>query len=136
MPDPTRLVVGPGEPDNAELGEILSRYRTSANLSRGQAAASVEFSSEYLRLIEKGKRTPALGTMPKLLTSYDVPFQMEPDGIIFEQYAVKFTSRIREARYKEIENPNRDVRLGQIVRLLVTVDDATLRDIYRRLLRG
>ena len=137
MSDPTRLTVGPGELDNLEFGEVLDRLRIAANLSRAQAAAQIEVTSEYLRLIERGKRTPALGTMPKLLESYGVSFQMDRDKITFGRYSVRFTSRIREARYKAItENPNRDVRLGQIVRLLVTVDDDTLRDIYRRLLRA
>ena len=135
MSDPTRLVVGPGEPDNAELGEILEKYRAKAELSRRAAAAHLELSSEYVRLVEKGQRTFTLGTMPKVLSIYNVPYEIEPDRIIFDRYSVQFTSRIRGARYKDIES-NRDERLGQIVRLLATTDEETLDRIYRRLTRG
>jgi|1186.fasta_scaffold119386_2 transcriptional regulator with XRE-family HTH domain len=136
MSDLTQLVVGPGEPDNAELGEILERYRINAELSRRAAAAQLELSSEYVRLVERGKRTFTLGMMPKVLSIYDITYELELDRIVFDRYSVQFSSRIREARYKDIERPNRDERLGQIVRLLAITDEETLDQIYRRLLRG
>lgn len=136
MQTPTRLVVGPGEADNTEFGEIFERYRVALEMSRAEAAQKLELSNEYLRLVERGRRVFALGTMPKVLTLYGIPYEVEPDGVIFDRYSVTFTSRIREARYKGIETVNRDVRLGQIVRLLTTADDDTLNHIYRRLVRG
>src|SRR4051812_129346 len=79
-------------------------------MSRADAAATLGFSVEYLRLIETGKRAPALGQMPHFLNAYHavggvrVP---QPDGpptdlIVYlpphDPIFVKFRSRIREAR--------------------------------------
>ena len=61
------LAVGPGEPDNSRFGELLERLRLETGLSRADAAAKLGLSPEYLRLIEVGKRTPALGQMRNLL---------------------------------------------------------------------
>lgn len=108
------LVVGPGKPDNGRFGELLERLRSKAGLSRADAAAKLGFSSEYLRLIEVGKRTPALGQMRNLLGAYGADGDVErisPQGyrqdlLVFDPLngdegdpvIVEFTSRIREAR--------------------------------------
>ncbi|MGW0692806.1 helix-turn-helix domain-containing protein [Streptomyces sp. NPDC002738] len=108
------MVVGPGEADNSHFGELLERLRWKAGLSRADAAAKLGFSSEYLRLIEVGKRTPALGQMRNLLSVYGAVGAVEeisPDGyrqdlLVFDPLdgddgdpvIVEFTSRIREAR--------------------------------------
>lgn len=136
MSDPIRLTIGPGEEDNSEFGELLERIRVRAGLSRGEAAKQIEVSSEYLRLIERGRRTPVFGSMPKILGTYHISFEIEPSLVIFEGYSVTFTSRIQEPRYTEIESWDRDTQIGQIVRLLTTAEDDMLRDIYRRLRRS
>ncbi|MEU6756389.1 helix-turn-helix transcriptional regulator [Streptomyces sp. NPDC046685] len=108
------MVVGPGEADNSNFGGLLERLRWKAGLSRADAAAKLGFSSEYLRLIEVGKRTPALGQMRNLLSAYGAVGAVEeisPDGyrqdlLVFDPLygddgdpvIVEFTSRIREAR--------------------------------------
>lgn len=108
------LVVGPGERDNGRFGELLKRLRQAAGLSRTDAAAKLGFSSEYLRLIEGGKRTPALGQMRGLLDTYRArgavavvsPQGYRQDLVVFDPLHgadgdptfVEFTSRIREAR--------------------------------------
>src|SRR4051794_5986401 len=71
------LVVGPGERDNRRFGELLEDLRRKAGLSRVDAAAKLELSSEYLRLIEIGKRTPALGQMRHLLNAYGAEGEVE-----------------------------------------------------------
>ena len=67
---PPDWTVGPGQPDNSRFGELLESLRWKAGLSRADAAAKLGLSSEYLRLIEIGKRTPALGQMRNLLYVY------------------------------------------------------------------
>ena len=115
------LVVGPGESDNAQFGELLERLRWKAGLSRGDAAAKLGFSSEYLRLIEVGRRTPALGQMRNFLAAYGADGDVElisPQGyrqdlLVFDPIkgegeapvAVEFKSRIREARRTALGGP-------------------------------
>ena len=115
------LLVGPGESDNSRFGELLERLRWKAGLSRADAAAKLGFSSEYLRLIEVGKRTPALGQMRNILAAYgadgDVERVRRPGsrqdllffdpllGNDFDLVTVEFTSRIREARRRALGGP-------------------------------
>jgi transcriptional regulator with XRE-family HTH domain len=115
------LVVGPSEPDNSRFGELLERLRRKSGLSRADAAATLGLSSEYLRLIEGGKRTPALGQMRKLLGAYGAEGDVEtvsPEGyrqdlLIFDPLdgddgdpvIVEFSSRIREARRRALGGP-------------------------------
>ena len=115
------MVVGPGESDNSRFGELLERLRWKAGLSRAEAAAKLGFSSEYLRLIEVGKRTPALGQMRNLLSVYGASGHVEkisPQGyrqdlLVFDPLdgddgdpiIVEFTSRIREARRSALSGP-------------------------------
>lgn len=115
------MLVGPGEADNARFGHLLENLRWNAHLSRADAAAKLGFSSEYLRLIETGKRTPALGQMRNFLAVYDAKGSVEqvrPDGyrqdlLLFdplqgddgEPYVIEFKSRIREARRTALGGP-------------------------------
>jgi transcriptional regulator with XRE-family HTH domain len=115
------LVVGPGEPDNSRFGELLEDLRRKAGLSRADAAARLGLSSEYLRLIEIGKRTPALGQMRNLLDAYGAEGEVErisPQGyrqdlLVFdprsgddgEPTIVEFKSRIREAPQRAFGGP-------------------------------
>src|SRR3954453_16553966 len=70
-------VVGPGERHNPRFGKLLEDLRWKAGLSRADAAAKLGLSSEYLRLIELGKRTPALGQMRNLLDAYGAEGEVE-----------------------------------------------------------
>lgn len=114
-------IVGPGEPDNSRFGELLEDLRRKAGLSRADAAARLGLSSEYLRLVEIGKRTPALGQMRNLLDAYGAEGEVErisPQGyrqdlLVFdprsgadsEPRIVEFKSRIREARQRAFGGP-------------------------------
>lgn len=111
--------VGPGlEADNRYFGQLLERLRKHAGLSRADAAAKLGFSAEYLRLIELGKRTPALGQMRSFLDAYGADGEVEqvmpggdrPDFIVLdplngEPVIVEFKSRIREARRSAPQTP-------------------------------
>ena len=116
------LIVGPGmDVDNGRFGELLERLRWKAGLSRANAADKLGFSAEYLRLIEVGKRTPALGQMRNFLSVYgangDVeritPAGYRHDLLVFDPLngddgdpvIVEFTSRIREARRRALGGP-------------------------------
>lgn len=114
------LEVGPGlEADNRSFGQLLERLRKHAGLSRADAAAKLGFSAEYLRLIELGKRTPALGQMRSFLDAYGADGEVEkvmpggdrPDFIVLDPLdgdpvIVEFKSRIREARRSAPRTPH------------------------------
>lgn len=158
-----RWVVGRGEPDNSRFGKLLEDLRWRAGLSRADAATRLGLSPEYLRLIEAGKRTPALGQMRNFLDAYGAEGAVErisPQGyrqdlvildpITGDPQIVEFTSRIREARRRAIGGPagvhedgqhgtaerramGRATEIGLVVSLLTRADDDTLREIRRML---
>ena len=158
-PSPVGWVVGPGKPDNPRFGDLLERLRWKAGLSRADAAAKLGLSSEYLRLIEVGKRTPALGQMRNLLDAYGAEGEVErisPQGyrqdlavidpLDGEPVFVEFTSRIREARRRALGGPpdededwqqaayerpaeSRAAEIGLVVSLLTRADNNTLRKV-------
>src|SRR4051794_24938735 len=153
------LVVGPGQKHNSRFGELLESLRWKAGLSRADAAAKLGLSSEYLRLIELGKRTPALGQMRNLLDAYGAEGEVErisPQGyrqdlavldpLNGDPVFVEFTSRIREARRRALGGPadedhdwqqatyehpaeSRAAEIGLVVSLLTRADDNTLRKV-------
>ena len=106
------MVVGPGlAADNQRFGQLLARLREHAGVSRADAAEALGVTSEYLRLIERGKRTPALGQMRSFIDAYrangevgklqpggDTPDLIILDPLDGEPVIVEFKSRIREAR--------------------------------------
>jgi transcriptional regulator with XRE-family HTH domain len=106
------MVVGPGlAADNRRFGQLLARLREHAGLSRADAAEALGVTAEYLRLIERGKRTPALGQMRSFIDAYradgavgklqpggDTPDLIVLDPLNDEPVIVEFKSRIREAR--------------------------------------
>jgi transcriptional regulator with XRE-family HTH domain len=158
-----RWVVGRGEPDNSRFGKLLEDLRWKAGLSRADAATRLGLSPEYLRLIELGKRTPALGQMRNLLDAYGAEGEVErisPQGyrqdllivdpITGDPQIVEFTSRIREARRRALGGPAEDdgdghhgtserpaagraAEIGLVVSLLTRADDDTLRKVRRML---
>lgn len=134
------LVVGPRESDNEALGQILKMFRIQKGLSRARAAERLGFSSEYLRLIERGKRTPVWGSMPMIFGVYDVNYVLAGELFIVDKITIKFTSRIRETRYKIVSHPviepNRAQQITQIVELLVQADERKLRAVHRLLLKS
>jgi|1185.fasta_scaffold63561_2 transcriptional regulator with XRE-family HTH domain len=135
MPQPTHLIVGPQESGNVQFGEVMHRLRDRAGFSRAEAADKLGFTSEYIRVIETGKRTPALGTMRIILKTYGVVYHIARNVLFFDTFAVEFTSRIQEARYKFLDpqSQSRDEWVGEIVRLLVTADDTTLKYVHQAL---
>jgi transcriptional regulator with XRE-family HTH domain len=118
-PPSVDMIVGPSMvSDNRRFGELLARLRQHAGLSRADAAATLRVSAEYLRLIEAGRRTPALGQMHSVLAAYSadgvvgrlMPGGDRPDLVVVdpldgEPVIVEFTSRIREARRSELDSP-------------------------------
>ena len=120
--DPTYidLVIGPGyEVDNERFGRMLAEFRQLAGLSRAAAANALDVSAEYIRLIELGRRTPAMGQMPQILELYGIEGEVgrlqpggdRPDLILFAPQAdgpttIDFASRIRGAR-RRVPTPSR-----------------------------
>lgn len=117
-PEFVDLLVGPGRTsDNRRFGELLADIREHAGLTRAEVATTLDLSAEYLRLIELGKRTPALGQMKGFLEAYRAKGEVgrlqpggdRPDLLIFAPHRddptiVEFTSRIREARRSTVSS--------------------------------
>jgi transcriptional regulator with XRE-family HTH domain len=132
------LIVGPNEPDNEKFGQLLQKFRTDNQLSRSEAASSIGVTSEYLRLIERGKRAPALGMATKILNFYGVSHTVSNHQIFFGNISisVEFTSRIKESRRRPKVEMTRNELMGEIVSLLSVADDKTVEKIHSNLLRG
>jgi transcriptional regulator with XRE-family HTH domain len=132
------LTVGPNQIDNLSFGEIIHSFRLNSQLSKPKAAERIGVSSEYIRLIERGERTPALGTVLKILDIYGVSYEQKPKSqvVIDGNISVTFTSRIKEARHSLPKHQTRNELIGQIVSYLSIADDDTLRKIHSKLLRS
>ena len=155
--DRRTLVVGPGESGNEEFGSLLRALREFVRLSRIEAAARLGVSLEYLRLIEAGRRIPALGQMPRFLSEYhalggthipqhdgsvaDLILYLRPEEPVF----VEFRSRIREARGRpqtsnalpslsaehdaDQRRNEHNAQLGEVVSMLAVVGPETVRKV-------
>ena len=139
---PEHLVVGPNEPDNEKFGELMQEFRMGMKLSRADAADKLNLSSEYIRLIEKGERVPAFGSMPKIFEAYGVKYgKLAINTWIIDDFEIEFTSRTLAARREsedisETLTPNRHERIGRIVSLLSVADDETLLKVQQILKRS
>lgn len=134
-PEYIDMVVGPDmSSDNLRFGRLLADLREHAGLSRADAAATLGMSAEYLRLIELGRRTPALGQMRSFLDAYHAngevgrlqPGGDRPDLIFFpplsdEPVSVDFKSRIREARRSAVSSPPGEADLQKDMDFLTPV---------------
>jgi transcriptional regulator with XRE-family HTH domain len=130
------LTVGPDQIDNLSFGGILATFRIKNNLTKPKAAERIGVSSEYVRLMERGDRTPALGTLLKILDIYGISHERNGSQVVIDgNVSVEFTSRIKAGRYS-MPNPTRNELIGQIVSFLTIADDNTLRNIHSKLLRS
>lgn len=136
----TKLVVGPGEEDNVEFGKMMEGFRIDARyMRRSLAAEDLGLSSEYIRLIERGKRVPAAGIMPRMLELYGVEFEpIHTRLILVNDIHVEFTSRILEARgtaparSEQVAQwqKRKAQKIGRLVELLMLVDDEMLDAVH------
>jgi transcriptional regulator with XRE-family HTH domain len=126
-----QIIVGPDQKDNHVFSRLMTIYRNRHHFSRAKVAKDVGVSSEYVRLIEQGYRIPAMEMVAKFLEVYSVPYTIGESRLLFDDYSVEFTSRIKSSRKSKDESLfTRDEVIGSIVRLLVTTDDVTLKQIY------
>lgn len=123
--EPTVWKVGPYEEwaNNKMFGELLTYWRQMKNLSRKEAARRLDLSSEYIRLIEHGLRTPAAGNMPHILKLYDVQYTIDEGRWVIGTNAFEFTSRIQTARNEPLpprllQSKTRHELLGAILEKL------------------
>jgi transcriptional regulator with XRE-family HTH domain len=130
MSEIINLIIGPNEPDNVKFGMILHTFRENIDIPRSRAAERIGVTSEYIRLMEKGERVPALGTAIKMLDIYEIPYEIHNSHISFENVSVKFISRIKEYRH-DLPDQSRNEMIGEIVSFLVTADDDKLKKILR-----
>lgn len=67
--------------DHRTLGTRLKRSREAIDLSQGAFAKALGLSSEYISLLEAGKRTPSLDTLERIASflNKDLTFFFEPE---------------------------------------------------------
>lgn len=135
--------VGPREPDNEKLGKLLLELRNASDFSRTTVAHRLSLSSAYLRLIERGIRSPVRHGLCDILDVYQKPYTTTLDRVVIDEVSIEFTSRIKEARgdsrSKDSRVPptlSRSTRVGRIVELLISVDSETLREVHEYLERS
>lgn len=94
------LTVGPGSDDNKEFGKWMLFFRNQKKMTRTKSGASIGVTSEYIRLMENGKRTPALYTAIKLLEVYGISYYLNTrkSQLVVESMVFVFTSRIKNSR--------------------------------------
>jgi transcriptional regulator with XRE-family HTH domain len=133
MSEIRKYIVGPDEVDNLAFGELLAAVRINSGLTKSKAAERLSLSPEYIRLIEKGERTPAFGTTIEMLKVFSEPYETDDFTIILPQFraSIEFTSRIKKLEKKFI---SRDETIGRIIRLMVTTSDSTLSSILVKLI--
>lgn len=133
--------IGPGEEDNKVFGDWLRELRHTAGLTRVEAAAKLNFSSEYIRLMERGKRTPASENMGQICETYEVISQKLGANIwLINDKTIVFTSRVLASSRPNngIDVPkveNRLETLGWIADNLPGADELTLAKVKRLLER-
>lgn len=135
-----QLVVGPCEDDNEKFGLLLEDLRLAKGLTRAEAAKEIGISSEYIRLIERGKRVPAAGQMRHILHTYGKTCVVGRNQVAFDDVTIQFTSRIQAAREKlnpnemiAVEDLPRAERIGLILDMLVRADEKKLRQVHNLL---
>jgi transcriptional regulator with XRE-family HTH domain len=132
--------VGPGENDNEAFGKWLRESRHRAGLTRAEAANKLDFTMEYIRLVEQGKRIPASDSMDRVFTAYEVVYEkIESNLWRVDNRTIMFTSSALEARQPdEADIPteiNRHETLGWIVDHLNQIENLTLIQIQKLLKR-
>lgn len=134
--------VGPGEEDNVEFGDWLRDLRRTAGLSRAEAATRLDFSAEYIRLLERGRRTPAAENMGRICDAYEVINQkLGPNVWLIDDKTIVFTSRILVTSRPNANGidlskiENRLEILGWIADNLGSADELTLAKVKRLLER-
>lgn len=139
--EPIEWFVGPGEDDNKEFGEWLQSLRLTAGLTRVGAANRLYFGVEFIRLMERGKRTPDSADMGRICKTYEVLYQKLGMNVWrVDDKTIVFTSRILEVRRSSDKTDvpkveNRLEILGWIVDHLGDADELTLARV-QKLLRG
>ena len=112
----------------------MRTLRDEVGFTRAQAASAIGISSEFIRVIERGERTPAAGTARIMLEEYGVEFNSysENDHYIFviRGHKIEFLSRIQESRNDPAVTrrvtSKHDELLGEVVRHLASADEAVL----------
>lgn len=66
------LVIGPGQPDNARLATLVRKWRKDSGLTQEQVARLTGVTSGYIRMIEKGDRSPSAEALVDLLRVFAV----------------------------------------------------------------
>ena len=71
------------------IGLNIRKYRKKKKLHQDQLAEMTELSTNYIGMIERGEKTPALETFLKIANALEVSADMLLEDVLYASYAVK-----------------------------------------------
>lgn len=71
------------------IGRNIRKYRTQKKLRQDQLAEETELSTNYIGMVERGEKIPALETFLKIANALEVSADMLLADVLYSSYAVK-----------------------------------------------
>lgn len=71
------------------IGRNIRKYRTQKKLRQDQLAEKTELSTNYIGMVERGEKIPALETFLKIANALEVSADMLLADVLYSSYAVK-----------------------------------------------
>ena len=84
------IITDSGDNMNLEtIGKNIRKYRKAKKLSQESLAEMTELSTNYIGLVERGKKVPALDTFLRIANALEVSADMLLEDVIYNGYKVK-----------------------------------------------
>lgn len=71
------------------IGKNIRKYRTQRKLRQDQLAEKTDLSTNYIGMVERGEKIPALETFLKIANALEVSADMLLADVLYNTYAVK-----------------------------------------------
>ena len=71
------------------IGKNIRKYRNQRKLRQDQLAEKTELSTNYIGMLERGEKIPALETFLKIANALEVSADMLLADVLYHNYAVK-----------------------------------------------
>ncbi len=71
------------------IGKNIRKYRTQKKLRQDQLAEKTDLSTNYIGMVERGEKIPALETFLKIANALEVSADMLLADVLYSTYTVK-----------------------------------------------
>ena len=71
------------------IGKNIRKYRNQRKLRQDQLAEKTDLSTNYIGMIERGEKIPALETFLKIANTLEVSADMLLADVLYNNYAIK-----------------------------------------------